>query len=118
MRNFPYWFCENYEQYNGRPDALPFDQHFLVAASAPRFVCVGSASLDAWADPYAEQLSCLAASPAWEVLAKEGYIGPKNPASIGSAFLEGSVGYQLRDGIHFLSRNDWLCYMAFMKKHW
>ena len=116
--NFPYWFCENYQNYIDHPENLPFDQHFLLAASAPRYVCVGSASLDAWADPVGEQLSCVAASPIWQALGMEGYIGPQNPAQIGSAYLEGEVGYQLRDGIHFLSRRDWLNYMAFMRKHW
>lgn len=116
-RVFPHWFCENYRKYADHPEIMPFDQHFLLAASAPRFVCVGSASLDEWADPYGEQLSCLAASPAWEALGKEGFIGPKYPAKVGSAYLSGSVGYQLRDGIHFLSRQDWLQYMAFIQKH-
>lgn len=114
---FPYWFCENYRKYSGRPQAMPFDQHFLLAAIAPRLVAVGSASKDLWADPYAEQLCCLAASPAWRLLGKTGFSGPHSPAQTGDAFRAGEIGYHLRDGIHFLSRGDWQEYMQFMEIH-
>lgn len=114
---FPYWFCENRSKYAQSTENMPFDQHFLVAAVAPRYVAIGSASLDAWADQYSEQLSAVAASPVWEILGRKGFIGPTDPASIGDAFGEGAVSYHLRDGIHFLGRGDWLHYMRFMKEH-
>lgn len=117
-RVFPYWFCENYRQYANHPENMPFDQHFLLAASAPRYVCVNSAHLDTWADPYSEQLSCVAASPAWHFHGKRGFIGPETPAEVGEHFHDGDVGYYLRHGIHFLGRSDWLQDMAFVKKHW
>ena len=69
-RRFPYWFCENRNQYAGNEQTMPFDQHFLLAACAPRNVLVGSAVLDRWADPYSEQISCIAASPAFELFGK------------------------------------------------
>lgn len=115
-RVLPYWFCENYHRYAKNVESMPFDQHFLLGAIAPRFLCVGSASLDAWADPYSEQLCCCEASPAWEVNGHMGFVGPKESAHIGDSFHEGNIGYHLRDGIHFLGRTDWLQYMAFMKK--
>jgi len=37
-KTFPYWFCPNYKKYAGREKEMPFDQHFLVAAIARRFV--------------------------------------------------------------------------------
>lgn len=116
-QRFPYWFCENYFRYAEKPEAMPFDQHFLVAAIAPRFVGIGSATKDLWADPVSEQLCCLAASPAWEALGLKGYVGPQTPAKAGEHFGEGHVGYHLRDGIHFLGRGDWLAYMDFMDCH-
>ena len=115
-RVLPYWFCENYHRYAKNVESMPFDQHFLLGAIAPRFLCVGSASLDAWADPYSEQLCCCEASQAWEVNGHMGFVGPKESAHIGDSFHEGNIGYHLRDGIHFLGRTDWLQYMAFMKK--
>ena len=114
VRVFPYWFCENYKKYAGHPEAMPFDQHFLIAASAPRYVCVGSASRDVWADPYSEQLCCIAASDAWNMLGHNGFSGNAEPAKVGQDFPIGYIGYHLRDGIHFFGRADWLQYMKFI----
>lgn len=114
-RVFPFWFCGNYKKYVGREDERPFDQHFVIASICPRYVGVGSASLDNWADQYSEQLSCVAASPAWKLFDKKGFVGKTTPAEVGEHFMEGDISYHLRDGIHFLSRQDWLRYMAFVK---
>lgn len=116
-RRFPYWFCPRFAESATQRQAQPFDQHMLVAAMAPRLVCVGSASLDAWASPYHEQLSCEGASPAWEAQGLRGFCGPERRAEAGEAFLGGRVGYFLREGTHFLSRHDWQRYMAFMREH-
>ena len=112
--NFPYWFCENYTQYKEREDALPFDQHYLVASIAPRRVCIGSAAEDLWADPAAEQLCCFAASPAFET----GFDCPDRPAAVGEAFFGGHICYHLRSGQHFFSREDWQRIMQFVRIHY
>lgn len=114
-RVFPFWFCENLFPYAEKTGDLPFDQHLLIAACAPRFVCVNSAEDDAWADPFAEQLSCAAASPMWELYGKTGFTGPDTPAKAGDAFAEGSVAYYLRDGLHYLGRADWNHFMDFIQ---
>ncbi len=116
VRVFPFWFCDNYVKYGKNPDTREFDQHFLISAIAPRYVCVGSASLDEWADQYSEQLCCIASSPAWELHGLKGYVGTDMPVNIGERMFEGYVGYHLRDGIHFFSRNDWIALMEFIKK--
>lgn len=116
-RLFPYWFCGNRKAYISDRAKLPYDQHFLLAAIAPRYVSVGSAGFDRWADQYSEQLCCVAASPAWVLHGKPGFIGPEAPAAVDTAYLEGHIGYHLRHGDHFLSRRDWLYYMDFAKKH-
>ena len=115
---FPFWFCENFLKYVGHEDERNFDQHFLLAASAPRCVLINSASMDLWADPMSEQESCIGASPAWEVQGLKGYEGPAEQAKVGQAWTDGSIGYLRRDGIHFLSRADWLTAMDFARKHW
>ncbi len=115
VRVFPYWFCGNYKKYVNNAESMPFDQHFLIAACAPRYVCVGDASKDAWADQYSEQLACVGASEAWKLFGKEGYTGVKRPAEVGERFAQGEICYHLRDGIHFFGRPDWLSYMKFIK---
>lgn len=115
VRKFPYWFCEKYASYAGSPQAMPFDQHFLLGCMADRYVSVASAAADLWADPYSEQLSCLAASGLCHLCGKSGFTGPETPAKAGDRFAGGSIAYSLRDGIHFLSRADWLFHMDFVK---
>ena len=110
---FPYWFCENYLQYAGREDALPFDQHYLLASIAPRYVCVGSATGDLWAGPDSEFLSCLAASPAFE----KGFCCPDRMPETGDAFLLGNIGYHRRAGLHAFSREDWNRLIQFVLLH-
>ncbi len=116
-RVFPYWFCENYLKYAGNEQAMPFDQHWLLASIAPRPVCVGSASLDAWADPEFEMLSCIAASNAYKAFGQKGFIYPEREARVGECFFEGSIGYHLRKGLHYFSRDDWHRLIEFVNSH-
>lgn len=116
-RVFPYWFCENLLNADKEEHALPFDQHFLLAAIAPRYVCVNSAGLDAWADPISEQLCCLAASPAWEACGKRGFCGTAEPIEAGESLPEGEIAYYKRKGTHFLGRADWQHFMEFIRKN-
>ncbi len=111
---FPFWFCENYRHYADNEAALPFEQHWLLAAIAPRLLCVSSALDDTWAGPSHEFLSCVAASPAWKALGKPGFITPDRLPTPGEALQEGSIGYHLRHGQHYLSRTDWNRFMDFL----
>lgn len=112
-RNFPYWFCENYKKYINNEENMPFDQHYLIASIAPNYVSVCSAYEDAWADPENEQLSCFAASDAFEKVGVRGFVCDRR-AEIGDKFFDGNIGYFLRDGRHFFSRSDWNCLMEFI----
>ena len=112
-RNFPFWFCENYKKYCNNEENMPFDQHYLVASIAPRKVLIGSASEDIWADPVSEQLCCLAASPAFE----KGFVSSGEIAKIGEEFFEGNIGYHLRKGLHYFSREDYIKLIKFINLH-
>lgn len=116
-RAFPFWFCENYKKYAQNEQALPFDQHMLVASIAPRHFLCGTAVDDVWADPESQLLSCYAASRAWEQLGMKGLIAPDRYAEIGESFTEGGICYHLREGKHYLSRYDWNVYMGYIKKN-
>ena len=109
------WYCENFKVYTGeKEDAKPYDQAYLLALIAPRYLCVGSAVEDRGADPKSEFLTSLWASQAWELLGEKGLVTPDRMPVPGDALQEGNVGYHLRLGGHFLSREDWNRYIAFM----
>lgn len=117
IRVFSRWFCDNYQKYVDKEELLPFDQHFLVAAIAPRKVYVASAIEDEWADPVSEFLSCYAASEVYEKLGLKGFISSDRLPEAGEYFHEGNIGYHLRKGTHYLSREDWNLFMDYMEKN-
>lgn len=106
-RVFPHWFVPAYERYAGREASMPFDQHFLLALTAPRPLYCASAIEDLWAWPKNEFLGLCAASPAFD----RGFaFSPEEELpSFETPFSrqEGGVGYHLRAGAHFLSREDY-----------
>jgi len=116
---FPHWFCSNFKKYNGNEQALPVDQHELVALIAPRPVYVASASEDAWADPKGEFLSAWYASKVYDLL---GYPGMVIPGYTGGEpqmpeaevpLQDGRIAYHLRKGPHDITEYDWTEYMNF-----
>ena len=118
-RVFPYWFCPRMQTISTSVEAseqVPFDQHFLLAAIAPRKLYVASAQLDEWADPESEFLAACAASPAWEINGQEGLVTPDQLPAAWDTLQSGSVAYHLRAGSHYLSRHDWVRYIRFIQK--
>jgi len=112
-----YWFAPNYQKYRQKEETLPLDQHFLVAAIAPRYVYVASASEDFSADPVSEYLSCCAADEVYEKLGLKGFVHPDTLPEAGDVFHEGHIGYHMRRGVHYLSREDWNHYCRFIINH-
>ena len=113
---FPFWFCENYGAWAEKEEAMPFDQHFLLAAIAPRRVYAAGASEDIWADPQSEYLSCIAADGYHRAAGQPGFLHPDRDPVPGDCFAQGSIGYHLRAGTHYLSRQDWGYFMEYMKR--
>ena len=114
-KNLGYWFCKNYHQYRGKEDQMPFDQHFLLAAIAPRCVYVASAAEDLWADPDYEFLSCVAAGTYYEHYGMKGFEHDDRFPAVGEKLHKGSVAYHKRGGTHYLSREDWIYFMEYAK---
>ncbi len=111
-----YWFCDTFKRYANNENALPVDQHQLLALMAPRLLYVASARGDAWAGPEGEFASCVLASPAWELYGKRGLESTQFPA-LDTPYLKGSIGYHIRTGKHDLTLYDWTCYMDFTDRH-
>ncbi len=116
-RVFPFWFCENYANYVPNVHSLPFDQHFLAASILPRYVLIGSAELDEWADPLSEMLTCVAVGPLYEKYGMKGFIYEDRLPKAGDVYLEGSIGYHNREGEHYFSREDWARLIKFINMH-
>ena len=113
----PFWFCENYYKYIENEESMPFDQHYLAGAIAPRYVYIASAEKDIWADPVSEMLTCYAISPMYEKLGKKGFVCENRLPEVGDAYHEGCVGYHLRCGTHYFGREDWEKLIEFINKH-
>lgn len=110
-RAFPHWFCARYRGYAGREEAIPVDQHQLLALMAPRPLYVASATEDLWADPRGEFLSAKAAEPVYRLLGREGLGVAERPAP--DQPVGGTIGYHLRTGAHALTGYDWERYLDF-----
>lgn len=111
---FPYWFCENYKKYNHREEALPIDQHMLLALVAPRPLYLASASEDLWADPESEFDSAVLASEVYEHLGLRG-LDRKKPLEPGQHTHKGQIGYHVRKGRHAITKQDWMLFCDFLE---
>jgi len=110
--NFPHWFCDNYKNYNTNVNALPMDQHMLIALLAPRAVYVASASNDSWADPLGEFLAIKFAEPVYKLFGLKPLPVIEQPA-INTSVTSLQLGYHVRKGVHDLTLYDWEKYMDF-----
>ena len=95
------WFAPQCrEKWCGKDWELPFDQHWLLGAVAPRLLAVGSAEDDWWACPSAEFCSWECSRVAFQQLKCMDH-----------------TTYHVRHGGHDITPEDWKEYLDFAEKH-
>lgn len=98
LSHFPAWFRQNGPQ--GR-EALPFDQHCLLATLSPRPVRLTYAVDDRWSNPEGMVLSIRAAGRVYSLFGV-----PEN------------LAFHLREGIHTHAPEDWKALIDFVRWKW
>jgi len=111
--SFPHWFPPTYKAFNDRVNALPVDQHELLALIAPRRLVIGSATDDGNADPQGEFLAYVAAAPVYGLygLADTGLPSSAWPPAADQGFRGPAMSYHRRSGEHGLTAADWDVYL-------
>lgn len=116
LDRFPFWFAKNYQKYANNEEAMPFDQHFLIALMAPRLVYTSTKTNDSWADPVSEFESLVQADPVYQLFGLEGleqrvFSLPEQPLH------NGHIGHHHKTGEHNMDDYDWDQYMDYADRH-
>ena len=117
LTSFPYWGCPGFLRHTERDLSDEFDQHYLVAAIAPRYSFHCAAELDLWADPVSQYLCTVAATPAFEAAGTVGMTDKDRYPVPCEVRLDGHLGFYYAPTEHFLSRRGWGYFIDFIEKH-
>ena len=110
---YPVWFSPAYSGYAKNEDALPIDQHHLLALIAPRPILLGNAKRDVWSDPNGAFRAAQGATPAYTLYGSSGLTRSKlnefDPAA--------DIAFWIRPGTHGVVKEDWPAFLDFLDAH-
>lgn len=112
------FFCEKFKSFiDTKHSDLPYDMHFLIACQAPGRVFVTGATHDSGMDPLSEYVSLFEASRVYQMLGGKGLVTDGKMPNPGQPLIDGEIGFYIRDGKHFISREDWNVFMDFFDRN-
>lgn len=114
------WMAGNFLLYDGprTVNDLPVDSNELIAMCAPRpiFISTGSPKVEGgWIDDRGMFLAAVAAGPVYRLLGGEG-LGSDVMPPLGTALLEGDIGWRQHDGGH-TDLPNWPAFLEFAARH-
>jgi len=113
VENYPQWLNAAFAKRLETGEALPFDQHHLLALLAPRPVLLGHGRRDGWADPDGAFRAAKGAGPAYELFGKTGLTAER----LGDFDPTADIAYWMRGGTHGETLEDWEAFFAFLDAH-
>ena len=113
VRNYPHWFTPGLQAFADAPEALPIDQHQLVALAAPTPLLIGNGRRDVWSDPNSTYENAVLADPIWELYGGKGLdqdgMRAFNPAA--------DLSFSMTGGSHGTTPEDIEVFFAFIDAH-
>ena len=110
---YPHWFAPEFEALSKDPEALPVDQHQLLALLAPTPVFLGNGRRDVWSDPNSTYRAAESASRIYQLYGRRG-LSQQGLIDYDPA---GDLAYFLRPGGHGTDQRDIAGILAFLESH-
>ncbi|MCB1096529.1 MAG: acetylxylan esterase [Verrucomicrobiae bacterium] len=115
-QNFHWQFAGNLQNWVGKWEALPIDQHMLISLIAPRAVYVNGGLSDQWSDPKGEFLAMVAAGPVYRLLGA-GDLGTDKLPELDQPIISKSLAFHYHSKGHHSVPEDWQLFLEFADKH-
>ena len=116
-QNFHWQFAGNLQNWVGKWDELPVDQHMLIALIAPRPVYVNGGLGDQWSDPKGQFLSMVGAGPVYRLLGATD-LGTSDLPELDRPIVSGHLGFHYHSQGHRSVPEDWRQFLRFADRHY
>jgi len=112
-KSYPHWLAPQAQDWAGRLEEIPVDQHELLALAAPTPVLLGNGRRDVWSDPNSSFRAAQTASAAYEATGHAGLTASGmrdfDPAA--------GISWWLRPGGHSVVSEDIDAFTVFLHTH-